>query len=258
VPPRGLLLVGFADVQMRGMWLDIVAFAPNGESWSVDALYIDGDTSEMDGPVPAAQARRRSTALPRRLRGERKLDALGIDSGYRAHVVYAWVRRQRQHPISGRDLILATKGLDGWNRPALGQPSLVDIDLDGKKVRQGAKVWGIGTWPLKASLYSDLRQEMPEPPAEPIAPDGYCHFGTWNDEVYFKQVTAEQLEDIKFTRAARPAASGCELRDNHFHDCRIGAKALAEYLGIFATHAPEQWARRAGDVRDARGLPPSA
>ncbi len=30
---EGLLLVGFADVQMRGLWLNIVAFAPNGESW---------------------------------------------------------------------------------------------------------------------------------------------------------------------------------------------------------------------------------
>ena len=28
-----------------------MAFAPNGESWDVDALYIDGDTSRPDGPA---------------------------------------------------------------------------------------------------------------------------------------------------------------------------------------------------------------
>ncbi len=251
VPPNGLLLVAFADVQMRGLWLNVVAFAPNGESWDVDALYIDGDTSKMDGA--AFQQLKKETLdrkFPDAFGGTRTLDALAIDSGYRAHVVYAWVRRHQQvHPISGRDVVLATKGLDGWGRPAIGQPSLVDIDLDGRKIKQGAKVWGIGTWPLKASLYSDLRQEIPGPPAEPIAPDGYCHFGSWNDEVYFKQLTAEQLEDVKH-RGRVTHQKWVRLRENHFHDCRVGVKALAIYLGIEAT-TPKEWAALARE----RGLP---
>jgi phage terminase large subunit GpA-like protein len=251
VPPRGLLLIGFADVQMRGLWLNIVAFAPNGESWDVDALYIDGDTSKFDGT--AFQQLRKETLdrkFPDAFGQMRKLDALGLDSGFRAHVVYSWVRRHQQvHPISGRDVILATKGLDGWGRPAIGMPSLVDIDLDGKKIRQGAKVWGVGTWPLKASFYSDLRQEIPTPPAEPIAPDGYCHFGTWNDEVFFKQITAEQLEDVKH-KGRVTHQKWATLRENHLLDCRVGIKALAEYLGISST-TPEQWAALARE----RGLP---
>ena len=252
VPPEGLLLVGYADVQMRGLWLNIVAYAPNGESWDVDALYIDGDTSKPDGH--AFQQLRRETIgrdFPDAFGRMRKLDALGVDSGFRAHVVYSWVRRHQQvHPLSGRDVILATKGLPGWGRPALGQPSLVDIDLDGKKIKQGAKVWGIGTWSLKATLYSDLRQAIPEPPAEPIAPPGYCHFGTWNDEVFFKQLTAEQLEDVKH-RGVVTHQKWVKLRENHFHDCRVGARALAEYLGLSST-TPQQWAALARE----RGLPP--
>lgn len=252
IPPRGLLLVAFADVQMRGLWLNIVAFAPNGESWDVDARYIDGDTSRVDGP--AFQQLVKETLdrdFPDAFGGKRKIDALGIDSGYRAHVVYAWVHRYQQiNPISGRDVVLATKGLEGWGRPAIGQPSLVDIDLDGKKIKQGAKVWGIGTWSLKASLYSDLRREIPAPPAEPIAPDGYCHFGPWNDEVYFKQVTAEQLEDVKH-RGRVTSQKWVKLRENHFHDCRVGCLALADYLGLNSTTADE-WAALA----KLRGLPP--
>jgi hypothetical protein len=82
--------------------------------------------------------------------------------GYRAHVVYAFVRKlQRLHPDTGRDVVLATKGLKGWGRPALGMPQLVDIDLDGRKIKEGAKVWGIGTWSLKGSICSDLFLEMP-------------------------------------------------------------------------------------------------
>lgn len=244
VPPRGLLLVGYADVQMRGLWVNIVAFAPNGESWDVDAFYIDGDTSKADGP--AFQQLRKETLdreFPDPWGRKRKLDALGVDSGYRAHVVYAWVRRHQQvHPISGRDVVLATKGLNGWGRPAIGQPSLVDIDLDGKKIRQGAKVWGIGTWPLKASLYSDLREETE-------GEDGYCHFGPWNDEVYFKQLTGEQLEDVKH-RGRTVSQRWVKLRENHFHDCRVGCLALVDYLGISST-TPDEWAALA----KARGLP---
>ena len=126
----------------------------------------------------------------------RKLDALGIDSGYRAHVVYAKVRQsQRLHPMTGRDIILATKGLQGWGRPPIGQPVLVDINLDGKKIKQGVKVWGIGTWPLKAAHYTDLNQERK---ADQLTyPSGYFHHGIWVDEVYFKQITAETLEKFK-------------------------------------------------------------
>ena len=248
VPANGLLLTAFADVQMRGLWLEITAWAPDGQSWSVDALYIDGDTSKMDG---AAFEQLKKETLDREFTDAfgrpRKIDALGVDSGYRAHVVYSWVRRHQQvHPISGRDVILATKGLDGWNRPPVGQPSLVDIDLDGKKIKQGAKVWGVGTWSLKATMYSHLRQET----IEGVPPSGYCHFGSWNDEVYFKQLTAEQLVDVKH-RGRVTSQKWEKIRENHFHDCRVGNLALADYLGLSST-SPTEWAALA----KARNLPP--
>lgn len=250
VPARALLLVGFADVQMRGLWVEIVAYAPNGESWSVDAFYVDGDTSRPDGPV-FEQLRRATIArkFPDAFGKMRALDAFGIDSGYRAHVVYEWVRRsQLINPESGRDVILATKGLEGWGRPAIGQPGLVDIDLDGKKIRQGARVWGIGTWPLRGTVYSELRVEFPR--EVPRAPDGYCHFGPWNDEIYFKQLTAERLIDIKF-QGRTSGRRWVRIRENHFHDCRVGCRALADYLGLNNTR-PEEWAALAL----ARGMPP--
>lgn len=251
VPPRGLILTAFADVQMRGIWLEVWAVAPNRENWCVEALYIDGDTANADGPV-FEQLKRETLEreFPDAFGRSRKVDALGIDSGYRAHVVYAWVRKnQRPHPDTGRDLILATKGLKGWGRPALGQPSLVDIDLGGKKIREGAKVWGIGTWPLKAALYSDLHIELPKPPEPPIAPDGYCHFGGWLDEQYFKQLTAEALQDIRY-RGRVTGREWVKQGPNHFLDCRVGNLALGEYLGLSST-TPEQWAALAR----ARGLP---
>lgn len=251
VPAHGLILTAFADVQQRGIWLEIVAHAANRETWCVDALYIDGDTADPKGPV--FQQLRRETlerSFADAFGRSRRIDVLGVDSGYRANQVYAFVRAiQRAHPDTGREMVLATKGLQGWGRPAVGQPTLVDISLEGKKIKQGAKVWGLGTWPLKATLYSDLKQVLPAPPDPPVPPSGYCHFGSWCDEVYFKQLTAERLVAIKF-RGRTTGQRWEKTRDNHFHDCRVGNLALAEYLGV-SSMTTDEWAALAR----ARGLP---
>jgi phage terminase large subunit GpA-like protein len=254
VPPRGLILVAFADVQMRGIWFEVLAIAPNRETWTVEARYIEGDTSNPHGEV-FAQLKRETIdrEFPDAFGRKRKIDALAVDSGYRAHVVYSVVRNaQRLHPTTGRDMILATKGLKGWGRPALGMPQLVDIDLDGKKIAQGCKVWGIGTWSLKAGVYSDLFLEIPPlvaGQAPPIAPDGYCHFGAWIDEEYFKQLTAESLQNVVH-RGRVVGREWVARGPNHFFDCRVGNIALAEYLGLSST-TPEEWA----ELARVRGLP---
>lgn len=255
VPPQGLLLTAFVDVQLRGLWVEVVAHAPSRESWVVDATYIEGDTSHPGKPV-FDQLRREilDRDYPDAFGRTRRLDAVGIDSGYRAHVVYAFVRmRQRLHPDTGRDVLLATKGLKGWGRPALGMPQLVDIDLDGKKIKDGAKVWGIGTWSLKGSICSDLFLEMAplqegEPP--PQTPDGYCHFGNWVTDEYFKQLASETLVNVE-RKGRITGREWVAHAPNHYFDCRVGNVALAEYLGLSTTTA-EEWAALAR----IRGLPP--
>ena len=250
VPPQGLLLTAFADVQMRGIWLQVVAHTPNREKTPIETIYIDGDTADPNGP--AFEGLRREVLAreyPDAFGGKRRIDVLGVDSGYRAHVVYAWVRANQQlHPFTGRELILATKGLDGWGRPALGQPTLVDIDLAGRKIKQGCKVWGIGTWPLKAAHYTDLN--LVRAPDELLYPNGYWHHGSWLDENYFLQITAESLVEVK-TRGGLKREWKRHRPANHFLDCCVGNMALAEYLGLSST-TPEQWAALAA----VRGLPP--
>jgi len=248
VPPRGLILTAFADVQMRGMWLLVIAHAPNREKWVVEAEYIDGDTSDMNGAAFEQLRKALDREYLDAFGGKRRIDALGIDSGYRSHIVYSWVRRhQRVHPISGHDVILATKGLKGWGRPAIGQPKLMDISLGGKIIREGVKVWGLGTWPLKSEHYTNLH--LAPPVDDTCYPDGYCHHGKWLDEQFFRQITAESLQDIRF----RGRVTGREwVRNgpNHYLDCYVGNHALGEYLGISST-TREQWAALAAQ----RGMP---
>ncbi len=255
VPPRGLMLVAAADVQMRGIWVEVLALASNRESWVVDAFYVDGGTEDLDA---GAFARLAAQTIDREFADafgrKRRLDAFAIDSGYRSHVVYAWVRRnQRLHDITGRDVVLAVDGRDGWNKPPIGTPSLVDIDLAGHKVKKGCQLWPVGTWPLKGVLYDDLRKEGLKSGAE-RDPGGYCHFASWLDETYFRQITAENLaEEVVRGKIRRFWKLNSTERDNHLLDCRVYNLAIAEYLGL-SSLTDDEWSQ----IARIRGLPDDA
>lgn len=250
VPPKGLLLVAAADVQMRGVYVEVTAYAPDGQSWLIDAAYLDGDTASPEAQVfTDLLAFTVDRSFPDAFGGRRRIDALGIDAGYRSHVVYSFVRaNQRPHSGSGLDILLALDGRDGWNLPAIGVPKLVDIDLEGRRVKQGCKLWPVGTWSLKSSLYTDLHKAGLRSGAD-RDPPGYCHFGAWVGENYFKQLTAEHLEDV-IVRGQVTGRKWKKTGDNHFLDTRIYTRALAEYLGLSAMGADE-WAALARH----RGLP---
>jgi phage terminase large subunit GpA-like protein len=235
VPAGGLILVAAADVQMRGVWYEVLAIGRDRQSWVVDAGYCDGDTSSPDSEAfrlleAATIGRTFRDAWGR----ERQVDALAIDSGYRSHVVYSWVREhQAQHPITGQDVVHAVKGVEGWGRPAIGLPSLVDINLAGRRVKQGCRLWPVGTWPLKGAFFADLGKPGVMHGKE-RNPEGFCHFGEWLDEAYFRQLTAEYLGDDKNKRGmiVRVWKKRSSQADNHLLDCRIYNLAMAEHLGL--------------------------
>ena len=232
IPPRGLLLVGAADVQMRGIYYEITAFAANRESWVVDAGYLDGDTADSERGAFTALTEVYERDYPDAFGHRRRVDLFGVDAGYRSNVVYNWTRR--------RPGALALDGRDGWARPPIGAPAPVDISIDGRKIRKGSTVYAVGTWSLKAGFYSDLRKDGRKAGAE-MDPPGYCHFGDWLDEVYFKQITAEYLADEKVRGRSKKVWKVKFGGENHWLDCRIYNLALAHHLGL-GTLTEAQWA----------------
>jgi phage terminase large subunit GpA-like protein len=256
---------------MRGIWVEIVAFASDRQSWTVDAFYCDGATDAPGSLDDAPDSGNAFTLMLHKTIGRefpdafgrtRRLDALGIDSGYRSHVVYATVRsNQRLHENNGQEILYALDGRDGWAKPPIGSPSLVDIDLEGHKVLKGAKIWPTGTWPLKAAFYSDLRKDGVKSGA-PTDSQGYCHFGTWLDETYFRQLTSEYLAEETYKGHARKFWKlRASERDNHWLDARVMNMALAEHLGL-SSLTPVEWRglarERGGGTSDALGLPRAA
>lgn len=254
IPSRGLILTATADVQGNGIWFEVRAVGPDRQTWVVDADFLDGAT---DSPTGSAFEKLKERVLlhhyPDAFERTRRIDALGVDAGFRSHVVYAWVRNnQAIHPDTGRDMVLALDGRHGWGKPAIGAPTIVDINLDGQKIRKGAKLWPVGTWPLKGAFFADLAKVSVGTP--PTYPEGYCHFADWLDENYFRQITSEYLAEETHNgirrRIWKPIPS---QRDNHLLDCRVYNMALAEYLGLSST-TPDEWA----ELARRRGMPEEA
>ena len=117
-------------------------------------------------------------------------------------------------------------------------------------MRGGAKLSAVGTWPLKSKFYTFVALQPTVHGSALIYPPGYCHFGRFLDEGYFRQITSEYLEDEIYRGRSRKVWKLRNTRENHFLDCRIGGMALAN--AYFVSLSPADWAARAAE----RNVPP--
>lgn len=218
VPSGGLFLTAGADVQRDRIECEVVAWGRNRESWSVGYFIINGDTAREDVWNELTEFSRRyfehssGVMLP--------ISRFAIDSGFATQQVYNWVRKQ---PLN---FAMAVKGTDSGVTP-LGLPTKVDLNINGKKLRRGAKVWAVGTSILKSELYQFLRLTQNE---DESFPAGYCHFPKYDSE-YFKQLTAEQLV-TKVVRGYQKREWQKTRERNEALDCRVYARAASISFGI--------------------------
>lgn len=218
VPSGGLFLTAGADVQKDRIECEVVAWGRNRESWSVGYFIINGDTAREDVWNELTEFSRRyfehssGAMLP--------ISRFAIDSGFATQQVYNWVRKQ---PLN---FAMAVKGTDSGVTP-LGLPTKVDLNINGKKLRRGAKVWSVGTSILKSELYQFLRLTQNE---DESFPAGYCHFPKYDSE-YFKQLTAEQLV-TKVVRGYQKREWQKTRERNEALDCRVYARAASISFGI--------------------------
>jgi phage terminase large subunit GpA-like protein len=241
IPPGALLLTVAADVQMRGIYVEVLAHAPDRQTWVVLADYLDGATTDVDQGAFAALTDVYNRTWDDGYGNAWRHDEFGVDAGYRSDVVYEWTRR---HPGSK-----ALKGTDGWGRVPLGLAADVDVDYRGRRIKGGAKIRAVGTWPLKSTFYTYLALEPIADNSALVYPPGFCHFGRFLDENYFRQITAEYLEEETYRGRTRKVWKVGSHRDNHFLDCRIYNLALAN--AYTSTFTADDWARLAKE----RGIP---
>jgi phage terminase large subunit GpA-like protein len=229
VPTGVVVLTAGVDVQKDRLVYEVVGWAPNKESWSIDAGEIHGDTA-LEASAPGSPWAKLEELLAREFpRGDpetmpaAQISLMAVDSGYSAQNVYGWCRT---HPMSR---VIATKGASGSARALVGVPSPVDVTVSGRRLQRGYKVWLVGVDLAKSELYGWLRLAHVE--ADP--PAGYCHFPEYDQE-FFKQITAEHLVTVANRRTGRSRLEWQVLpnRQNHWLDARILARAAAAVLGI--------------------------
>jgi phage terminase large subunit GpA-like protein len=148
---------------------------------------------------------------------------LAVDSGYATQQVYAWARKQ------GPGRVLVTKGYQNGSAP-IGQPSAVEVTLDGRKIKRGVKVWPLATGMLKSELYGWLKLERPAAESGEPYPPGYCHFPQMPEE-FFKQLTAEQLV-ARVVKGYRKLEWVKTRERNEALDTYVLARAAAAQFGM--------------------------
>ena len=230
VPAGAALLTAGVDVQGDRLELEVVAWGPGLESWSIDRHVILGDPAkpttweeleryiELDGGfrTPAGAAAR--------------VSAIAIDTGYETQSVYRFGARldpRRWMLVKGRAHL----------QTIVGPPRKVEYRRDGKRIQRGITLREVGTDVAKSELYGFLRQKPPLVKGEPH-PVGYCHFAEFHEEEYFRQLTAERLTLSVDNRGRRQYRWEQTRPRNEALDIRVYARAAASALRV------ERWEER--------------
>ncbi len=232
IPAGGLILVAGADVQSYGIYCEVVAFGEDRQSWNVSAEFLEGATDNPQAGAWLLLEEFTEQEFPDAFGVLRKIEARGVDSGYRTNQVLEWCRRHSN--------AYAVKGMPGRGVPAISPPTRKSVTKRGKRKRFGsAMTWPVGTWALKAELYGNLHKTGLRS-GEACDPPGYCHFHSDLGEEYFQQLTAEYFTQ-KLTKGKMHEEWALRREHNHFLDCRIYAMAMAEHLGL-SRLTKSQWA----------------
>lgn len=219
-----------AGIDVQGDRLEVQVRGWNGrtkESWLIDYEVIPGKPqnaeawaaldSMLDREYPHAGGAR----LP--------ISVVAIDSGDATQEVYSWARRKRP------DQVLVVKG-SATGIALLGQPSPVDVMVNGKKMRRGCKVRLVNVSMAKSEVYGWLKHEAPKE-GEPF-PNGYLHDYAHSRE-YFAQFCAESFQ-YRIVKGFRRGEWVKNRERNEVLDTFVYARAAAEHYGL-SRRSEQHW-----------------
>lgn len=219
VPEGGLVLTSGVDIQKDRIELEVVAWGRGMESWSVDYKVLHGETSDMQVWEDLSVALR--TTYPSEAGHYLPIYMSCVDTGYNTTQVYGFLAA-----MSSR-IIVGVKGQDTTLVP-IGNSTKAEVSIDGRKLKNGATFFNIGSSVLKESVYGALKLNVQ---SGGVYPPRYCHFPEYGEE-FFKQLTSEQMRITKDSRN-RDKVSWHKTRDrNEALDTRVYALAAAMIAGV--------------------------
>lgn len=236
VPAGGLVLTAAADVQQDRIEVEVRAWGPRLESWSIDHRVFAGDPARLEGersPWPELEDML-SESWEHELGGHVAISCMALDTGHHTQTCYNWARR---FPTTK---VMAVKGDKDKGTVLLSRPRRVDVRSDGGQVfTKAVQLWMVSSSVAKTELYGWLRQPRPETPDD--VPTGYMHFPESYDEEWFQQLTAEQLV-TRFVRGYAVAQWEKVRLRNEALDLHVYNRAAAAQIGI------DRWDDRRWDM----------
>lgn len=186
VPRQGLVLLGGVDVQDNRLHALVWAFGRDDESWLIDRRIFWEDPGDWKTWLKLDTYL--ATRFPHEGGQTLAIDTVSIDTGgHFTHQVYRYVMLRESRRVH------ATQGSSQYNKPIVaGAPTRVDVNVDGQIIKDGVKLWQVGTNTAKDVLHNRLRIAHPGP--------GFVHISHEVEDDFFKQITSEERVDAKTAR----------------------------------------------------------
>jgi phage terminase large subunit GpA-like protein len=213
VPAKAFLLTVGVDVQKNRLAVSVWGWGRDEEAWLIYHCEIYGDP--IEGKVWQDLEAILNSSFTHESGGELMISLAAIDTGFQPNSVYNFVRK--------RSNCYAVRGANAFGKPIVGRPSLQEVTYKGKPLKQGVRLWPIGTDTVKGTIYNRLRLSEAGP--------GYIHFPAGQDQEYFEQLCAEKVI-TRFVNGS-PRREWVKLRPrNEALDCFVYAYAAATIAGV--------------------------
>lgn len=177
VPIGCLVLCAGVDVQDNRFEITVWGFGRGEEMWTIDDQVLDANPAdERDWLKLDAYLQSRYKQLWNG--ASLSIEAVSIDTGgHFTHQVYNFVRAREHRRFYG------VRGSNKYGGPIKGSASRPDVNWRGQVIKQGVKLWEVGTDTAKDLIYGRIKVVQPGP--------GCLHFAEDLPREWFEQFTAE-------------------------------------------------------------------
>lgn len=227
-PRACLLLTAAVDVQDNRLVATVWGWGRGEESWVIDDRVIWGDPgqwgtwTELDAYL--------GTRWPHEGGQSLALDAVAIDTqGHHTHTVYRYAILREARRVH------AIRGVDALGAPIVAKaPKKQDVNADGQVIKDGVRLWFVGTDTAKDLLFNRLRLAQPGP--------GYIHLSHELDGVFFDELVAEERVEQKTARGLESKWVNLKQRRNERLDTAVYNLFCAARLKLHQ-YTDAEWTR---------------
>jgi len=214
IPSKKVLLVtAGVDVQIDRLSVVIAGYGRGEESWRILWLELIGDPFQQDVWEELDELINHEFDHP--LGGKIKISSVAVDSGGKhTQMVYNYVRR--------RPKCMAIKGMSTRGKPIVGRPSDQEVIFNGRKIKNGVKLWPLGVDTTKYHIMSRLAITKPGP--------AYWHFSNDLPDEYYEQLTNERL--VMEFKGGKVEEIWKAFGRNEAFDCEVYAYSAAIRIGL--------------------------